>query len=65
MYHRCSPASQQHWYNGIQESRVEDNVQNTTGDAVNKVSTNLPIYEDIKLFMDKDVNMKWQQRHNE
>ena len=48
----------------FRESRVEDTIHSTLGDAVDQGSMNLPIYEDIKLLMDKDIKMKWQQCHN-
>ena len=54
-YRRCSYAAQQYRYNGFQESRDEDTVQSMLWDAVDQVSMGLPAYEDIKLFMDKDM----------
>lgn len=37
----------------------KDTIESATGDAVEKVSMRLPIYEDTKLFIDKDIKMKW------
>jgi len=37
----------------------KDTIETTTGDVVKKMSMSLPIYEDTKLFMDKEINMKW------
>ena len=61
-YRMCSSASHQYRYNGFQESRVEDTVQSTLGDAVGQVFMNLHTHEDIKLFIDKDINI-WLQQH--
>lgn len=38
----------------------KDTVESTTRDAVEQLSMSLPIYEDIKLFIGKDIKMKWQ-----
>lgn len=62
-YHRCSFSSQQDRYNGFQESRVEDTIQSTLGDAVGQVSMNFAIHGDIELFVDKDIKVRWQQDH--
>jgi len=43
----CSSTSQQYRYNGFQERRDEDIVQNMLGDAVDQVSMSLPTHEDI------------------
>jgi len=32
-----------------------------TGAAVKRVSTSLLIYEDTKMIVDKDINMKWKE----
>lgn len=32
-------------------------IKSATGDAVEQVSMSLPIYEDTKLFVDKDIKM--------
>lgn len=41
--------------------RVEskDIVESATGDEIEQVSMSLPIYEETKLFIDKDIKMKW------
>ena len=54
---QVSSTSQQHKYNGFQESRVKDTIKSTIGDIVDQLSMNLPIHEDIKLFMEKDIKM--------
>jgi len=38
---------------------LKDTVESATRDVVEKVSMSLPIYEDTKLFIDKDIKMKW------
>lgn len=37
----------------------KDIVESATGDVIEQVSMSLPIYEDTKLFIDKDIRMKW------
>ncbi len=64
-YGRCSSTSHKYKYNGFQESRDEDNVQSTLGDAVDQVSMDLPTHEDIKLFVDKEIKIWQWQHHNE
>lgn len=39
----------------------KDTVESETRDAVEKLSMRLHIYEDIKIFIDKDIKMKWQE----
>ena len=34
---------------------------NAAGATVEKVSSILPIYEDTKLYLDRDIKMKWQE----
>lgn len=41
--------------------RSKDTDESTTGAAIGQVSACLPIYEDTKLFLDKDIMMKWQE----
>ena len=36
-----------------------DTIKSATGDAVDQVSMRFPIYEDTKLFIDKDIKMKF------
>lgn len=38
----------------------KDTVESATRDVVEKMSMSSPIYEDTKLFIDKDIKMKWQ-----
>jgi len=38
---------------------LKDTVESVTGDVVEQVSMSLPIYEDTKLFIDKEIKMKW------
>ena len=44
---------------GFHENRVKDTIESATRDAFDQVFMNFPIYEHIKLFMDKDIKMKW------
>jgi len=37
----------------------KDIIESTTGDVVEKVSMSLPIYEDTKLFIDKEIKITW------
>jgi len=39
----------------------KDTDRSATGAAVEQVSTSLPIYEDTKLIVDKDIKLKWQE----
>ena len=39
--------------------RSKDTVESAIGDAVKKVSMSFPIYEDTKIFIVKEINMKW------
>ena len=39
----------------------KDTVGSETGDAAEHVSMGLPIYEDTKLVIDKDIKMKWKE----
>lgn len=39
----------------------KDTNGSATGAAVERVSTSLPIYEDTKLIVDKDIKMKWKE----
>lgn len=41
-------------------SRSNDTIESETGDVVEQVSMILPFYEDTKLFIDKEIKMKWQ-----
>ena len=43
----------------------KDIVESTKGFAAKQVSMSFPIYEDIKLFIEKDIKMIWQQHHDE
>jgi len=43
----------------------KDTIESATRDAVEQVSMRLLIYEDTKLFIDKDIKMKWKKHHNE
>ena len=43
----------------FKRAESKDNVESTTGFAAKQVSMRLPTYEDIKLFIDKDIKMKW------
>lgn len=38
----------------------KDTIKSTIGDVVEQVSMSLPIYEDIKLFIEKEIKIKWQ-----
>lgn len=38
----------------------KDTIGSETGDVVEQVSMGLLIYEDTKLVINKDINMKWQ-----
>jgi len=42
-------------------ARSKDIERSATGAVVEQVSTCLPIYEDTKLFLDKDINLKWKE----
>lgn len=35
-------------------------IESTSWDVVKQVYMNLPIYEDTKLFIDKEIKIKWQ-----
>lgn len=37
---------------------LNDTIESATGDAVEQVSMSLLIYEDTKLFIEKDIKMK-------
>lgn len=37
----------------------KDTVESENGDAIEKLSMSLPIYEHTKLFIDKEIKMKW------
>ena len=43
----------------------KDTIESTTWVAAKQVSMILPTYEDIKLFMDKDIKIRYRQHHNE
>jgi len=38
----------------------KDTVGSATGATVERMSTSLPIYEDTKLIVDKEIKLKWQ-----
>lgn len=42
-------------------SGSKDTDGSAVGAVVEHVFARLPIYEDTKLFLDKDINMKWQE----
>jgi len=37
----------------------KDTDGSATGDVVERVSMSFPIYEDVKLIIEKDIKMKW------
>ena len=39
----------------------KDTDESATGVAVERVSASLPIYEDTKLILDKDIEFKWKE----
>lgn len=39
----------------------KDTNESATGEIAEQVSTSLPIYEDTKLIVDKDIKLKWQE----
>lgn len=39
----------------------QDANRKAAGAVVERVSSNLPIYEDTKLFLGKDIKMKWKE----
>jgi len=49
----------------FRRAESKDTVESTMGVAAKKVFMSLPSYENIKLFIDKDIKMIWQQHHNE
>jgi len=50
--HTCTMASKR--------AGSKDTFGSETGDAVEQVSMGVPIYEDTKLVIDRDIKMKWQ-----
>lgn len=58
-YHRCS--SYLNIIGTISSKRKgsKDTIESATGDVVKQVSMSLPIYEDTKLFIDKELEIKW------
>jgi len=63
-YHKCSSTSQQYRYNGPRNQSQRTPLRAQLG-LQHQVSRNLPIYGYIKLFIDKDIKMKWRKQHNE
>jgi hypothetical protein len=53
---RCSSVSMASKRTGSQDT---DGI--AAGAAVEQVSSSLPIYEDTKLYLDKDIKLKWQE----
>lgn len=49
----------------FKRAESKDTVESTTGVAAKQVSMRFPTYEDIKLFLDKEIKIIWQQHHNE
>jgi len=45
----------------VKKARSKDTNRSAIGAAFEKVSSSLPIYEDTKLFVDKDIKLKWQE----
>ena len=43
----------------FRRSESKDTVESTMGFAAKQVSMSLPTYEDIKLFVDKDIKIIW------
>jgi len=43
----------------------KDIIESSTRVAAKQVSMSLPTYEDIKLFIDKDIKIIWKQHHSE
>lgn len=39
----------------------QDTGGNVVGAIVEQVPSSLPIYEDTKMFLDKDIKMKWKE----
>jgi len=42
-------------------ARSNDTDGSATGEAVERVCTSLPIYEDTRLIVDKDIKLKWKK----
>lgn len=52
----CTMPSKRAW--------LKENIESVTRDAVEQVSIGLPMYEDSKLFIDKENKMKWKYTSN-
>ena len=42
-------------------TRSQDTDGVMVGTTVEQVSSSIPIYEDTKLYLDKDIKLKWQE----
>jgi len=40
---------------------LKDTIGSATGETVEQVSMSFPVYEDTKLFIERDIMMKWQE----
>ena len=55
-YFRCSSVSM-----ASRRKRSQDTDGNAAGAAAEQVSSSLSIYEDTKLYLDKDIKLKWKE----